>query len=134
MTGGKCVIDIEGITVFAHHGVLPEEKNHGQRFVIDVRLELSAPPAADDLGATVDYAEVASLAGQIATANTCDLIETLASKIADALLGFDGVRRVSVTVSKPEAPMPVAVSRVGVTVSKERAGTRGYFTGSEESG
>ena len=133
MSGGKCVIDIEGVTVFAHHGVLPEEKEHGQRFVIDVRLELSALPDDDDLAATVDYAEVASLTARIATADTYDLIETLASKIADAMLEFESVRTASVTVSKPDAPMPVDVSRVGVTVSKGRSGTRGYFTGSEES-
>jgi dihydroneopterin aldolase len=126
------MIDIEGITVFAHHGVLPEEKEKGQPFIIDVRLELAAPPAGDYLAATVDYAEVVSRIAEIATADTYDLIETLASKIADSMLEHERVRKTSVTVSKPEAPMPLAVSRVGVTVSKARSGTRGYFTGSEE--
>ena len=113
---GPCVISIEGIEVFAHHGVLPLERERGQRFLIDVRMELSSVPGEDDLESTVDYAEVASRVADLATVTRYDLIETLASHIGSSLLDYGRVRAISVTVKKPEAPMPVPVECVGVTI------------------
>lgn len=122
MSGSECEIRIEGIEVFAHHGVLPEEKERGQEFVIDVVLELDGPPPADDLSSTVDYAWVAQEAARIASGEPCDLIETLAFRIASAMLDAGPVRHARVTVRKPAAPMPVDVSMVSVTVTARRDG------------
>jgi hypothetical protein len=33
-------ITVTGIEVFAHHGVLPHERELGQRFVVDLALDL----------------------------------------------------------------------------------------------
>jgi len=116
-----CVVSVRGIKVFAHHGVLPGEREQGQEFVIDVALELAAP-VADDLAETVDYARVASMAADLATSETFDLIETVAARIAEAVLEDGRVRKASVTVSKPGAPMPVPVENVSVTVTMEAEG------------
>lgn len=132
MTQAPCVISIEGIEVFAHHGVLADEKEHGQQFLIDVRLELFSVPITDDLGATVDYAGVAEQVERLATTTRHDLIETLARQIGESLLIDGRVRKVVVTVRKPQAPMPVSVGSVGVTVTTERVGTRGYLTGEDD--
>jgi dihydroneopterin aldolase len=129
---GHCSISLEGIEVFAHHGVLPEEKERGQRFLIDVLMELTAAPEGDELSATVDYSEVASRVASICTGETFDLIETLAAKLADELLSYEQVSSATVTVHKPDAPMPVKTGGVSVTVSRQRQGTRGYFEGGDE--
>ncbi|MHB8894210.1 MAG: dihydroneopterin aldolase [Candidatus Geothermincolia bacterium] len=134
MVDGPCAIFVEGIEVFAHHGVFPEEKERGQRFLIDVRLEMSAPPGADELASTVDYAEVAGQVKQLSTEASYDLIETLAGQIASSLLEKWQVRRATVTVRKPDVPMPVPVACVGVTVTVEMSGRPGYFTGEDGGG
>ena len=54
-------VAIEGLEVFGRHGVLDAERELGQRFVVDVRLELAGCPGAatDRLEDTVDYARLA---------------------------------------------------------------------------
>ena len=87
MPGRTCAIAVEGIEVFAYHGVLPEEKERGQRFLIDVRLELAGVPDRDELEDTVDYARVAGDAARLAADTRFDLVETLAGTIADHIVG-----------------------------------------------
>ena len=55
-------IRIEGIEVFAHHGVLPEERAEGQTFLFDVELVPASDRACDtdDLADAVDYGAVAA--------------------------------------------------------------------------
>jgi dihydroneopterin aldolase/2-amino-4-hydroxy-6-hydroxymethyldihydropteridine diphosphokinase len=68
----------------------------------------------------------------MATSRSYDLIETLARDIAGRLLEHPLVRKASVRVSKPEAPVGVPVESVSVTVGMERSGSRGHFTGEGE--
>lgn len=114
---------IKDIRVFAHHGVLPEEREKGQHFLIDVEMDVDAGRAveSDELGRTVDYAMVCEAVAGLATDETFDLIETLASRIADLVLTFHGVRGVTVTVRKPEAPLPVEVGWVGASITRSRS-------------
>lgn len=113
---------ISDLKVFAHHGVLPEEREKGQDFLIDLEIELdsSAAIGADDISRTIDYAQVVESVSRMATGERYNLIETLASKIAGYLVTLPGARKATVTVKKPEAPLPVSVGWVGVSVSRER--------------
>ena len=116
-------ISLSGIEVFAHHGVLEHERRLGQRFVVDVDLELDLAPAAgsDDLADTVDYG---ALAGRIAAAAgdpPAALIETVAGRIAEVCLDDGRVGTVEVRVRKPSAPLPVVADGVAVTLRRERS-------------
>jgi 7,8-dihydroneopterin aldolase/epimerase/oxygenase len=112
-------INIAGIKVFAHHGVLPEEIERGQEFLIDAQIVLEeGRGSTDELEATVDYATVAEALAGIATSTRYNLIETLAGELVDYLFGLDGVEAASVSVKKPGAPLPVEVDWVGVTASR----------------
>ena len=53
-------IRIKGLEIFAYHGVNPEEKENGQRFVLDLAMtaDLSRAAQSDDLRDTVNYAAV----------------------------------------------------------------------------
>lgn len=53
-------IILNGMTFYAYHGVLPEEKTLGQRYSVRVELflDLSKPGQTDDLADTVDYADI----------------------------------------------------------------------------
>ena len=116
-------VTLVGITGFGHHGVLAHERELGQTFVVDVTLFLDLGPAgvSDDLSRTVDYGHVAQRVHESITTDPVDLIETLAERIASLCLSERFVDRVRVTVHKPQAPVPVALTDVAVTIERSRA-------------
>jgi dihydroneopterin aldolase len=117
-------ITITGIRAFGHHGVYPDEKRDGQEFVVDVELHLSTRRAAetDDVADTVHYGELAEAIAAIVSGEPVDLLETLASRIADAILANELVQIAKVTVHKPSAPIAVPFGDVAVTVHRGRVG------------
>ncbi|WP_072314994.1 dihydropteroate synthase [Agrococcus sp. Marseille-P2731] len=115
-------IALTGIRARGHHGVLPQERRDGQEFVVDARLELdlSGAIASDDVGDTVHYGELAEQLVDAVERDPLDLIETLADRLAEVCLAHPLVRRASVTVHKPAAPIAVPFDDVAVTVHRER--------------
>lgn len=95
---------LEGMVFFGRHGTLPAERELGQPFVVDIALEcdLQAAGRSDDLSQTVDYSEVYRRARAIVEGPTVRLTETVAERIAAAVLESQPlVEAVRVTVKKP---------------------------------
>ena len=115
-------IRLEGLRVRGFHGVLPQERRDGQVFVVDVALQLDVSEAAatDDVTRTVHYGELAEQLAAIVAGDPVDLVETLATRLADACLAHARVERAEVTVHKPSAPIAVPFSDVSVTVVRSR--------------
>lgn len=115
-------ITLTGLRVFGRHGVLAAERVEGQEFVVDATVWLDLGPAAagDDLTATLDYGELAQRAAGIVGGPPCDLVETVAARIADDVLRDHRVRAVEVTVHKPAAPIPLRFADVAVTLRRYR--------------
>jgi len=113
---------VRGIEIHAHHGVFDFERRDGQRFLIDLVLDLDTAPAAsgDDLAATVDYGALVSDVKDAVERDPVDLIETLAQRIAAVCLGYDLVDQVQVTVHKPDAPIAATFSDVALTITRRR--------------
>ena len=113
-------VAVRGIRSRGFHGVLPEERRDGQDFVVDVVMSFDTRPAAgsDDLALTVDYAAVSADVVAVVAGDPVDLVETLAARIADAVLAHARVERVEVTVHKPQAPVGVPFDDVVVTISR----------------
>ena len=112
-----------GISATGYHGVFPEERREGQPFICDVALyfDLSPAGATDNLSMTVDYSAVAKLVEAEIVGEPVDLIERLATVIADRILEtFLLVDSVEVTIHKPQAPVGVKVSDVAVTIERVR--------------
>lgn len=114
---------VRGLTVQARLGVHAHEEAHAQRVVISVDLAVrdeSAPTGEgmDELSRVVDYGAVAATVRRIASAGHVRLAETLAERIAVALLADERVARARVTVEKPDV-LP-DVSSVGVAVERSR--------------
>lgn len=116
-------ITLTGLTVRGNHGVFDHEKRDGQDFVIDVTvwMDLAAAAAADDLAATLDYGELATLTDAIVAGPPRDLIETVAVEIAETALARWPIDAVEVTVHKPQAPILLQFADVAVTVRREAA-------------
>ncbi len=116
-------ITLTGVRAFGRHGVYEEERRDGQEFVVDATLYVSLRRAGetDDVADTVHYGEAAERIAEIIAGDPVDLIETLAHRIADALLSYDLVQMVAVTVHKPSAPIPVPFGDVVDTIRRGRS-------------
>ncbi|MEP6599265.1 MAG: dihydroneopterin aldolase [Actinomycetota bacterium] len=115
-------ITLSGLRVHGRHGVYDHERRDGQDFVVDVDLELDTRPAAasDDVSATVHYGELAAALAAVIAGKPVNLIETLAQRLADSCLADARVAAATVTVHKPQAPIPLTFDDVTVTIRRER--------------
>ena len=120
--GGRDRISLTGISAFGHHGVYDFERQQGQQFVVDVSctLDLSSAASTDDLAQTIDYGALAQAITADVERDPLNLIEALADRIALTCLRYDAVQCVEVTVHKPQAPMPVDVADVTVTLTRSK--------------
>jgi len=116
-------IELRGLRVRGNHGVFDFEREQGQEFVVDVALGVDTAQAArsDDLVDTVDYAALAESIAEIVGGEPVNLLETLASRIADACLRDQRVREATVTVHKPQAPIRRVFDDVAVTITRSAA-------------
>jgi dihydroneopterin aldolase/2-amino-4-hydroxy-6-hydroxymethyldihydropteridine diphosphokinase len=115
-------IELRGLRVHGRHGVLPFERRDGQDFLIDAVLSVDTRPAAatDDLALTADYGALSERLAHIVAGAPVQLIETLAQRLAEACLAEPVVRRVRITVHKPDAPISRPFSDVAVTITRDR--------------
>lgn len=114
-------IIIEDLQVYAHHGVYQQENEKGQNFYVSVALETDTRAAgmADDLGLSTNYGVVCRFLHTYLTEHTYKLIETAAEKTSEALLlQFPNVRRLTMEIKKPEAPIPIPFGSVSVKITR----------------
>jgi dihydroneopterin aldolase len=105
------VVEVEGLEIYGRHGVEDAERERGQTFLYDLRLEVADAAASDRLEDTVDYVAVTELVQEISDGRTFSLLEALATAVADAVAERFPVERVRVRVRKRDvepAGLPVA--------------------------
>lgn len=118
-------IELRGLRVRGTHGVFDHEKRDGQDFLVDLVLwtDFTAATASDDLADTVDYGALALFARDVVAGPSCDLIETVASRIADGVMEMaPDAHAVEVTLHKPQAPIPAEFADVAVVARRSRGG------------
>lgn len=117
-------IELRGLRVRGHHGVFDHERRDGQEFVVDltVWMDLTAAAASDDLVDTLDYGALAHRAAAIVGGEPCDLIETVAGRIAADVMTDGRVQAVEVVLHKPQAPIDLAFADVAVVARRSRRG------------
>lgn len=114
-------IIIEDLQIYAYHGVYPRENEIGQNFHISVELETDTRRAGvmDDLNLSTNYGDVCRFLHSFMTTHTYKLIETAAERAAEQLLlTFPHVRKVTMEVKKPEAPIPFPFKSVSVRITR----------------
>lgn len=100
-------IELRGLAFYAYHGVLPEERQRGNNFVVDLTIEadISKAISTDDLDDTVNYAAVYDVVKREMNVPSM-LLEHVCGRIATALLEeFGMLLRVSVCVVKKNPPI-----------------------------
>ena len=116
-------IEVLGLRLLGVHGVLPEERQRPQPFSVDLVawVDMAAAQQSDDLADTVDYGALAQLAADVVGGRSYQLLEALAGRLADALLGTDTrLGAVAVTVRKLRPPLALDVGSTGVRVYRSR--------------
>ena len=114
-------IRIQGLEIFAGHGVFPEENRNWQMFVVDAVLYSDLAPAGktDDLTLSTHYGEVCYLISRYLKENTFQLIEAAAEHVAcEVLLTFPHVKELELTLCKPDAPIGLPFENVAVSIRR----------------
>lgn len=115
-------INLKGLKIFANHGVLAQEKENGQEFVIDLTIFTKTREAGllDDLNKTINYAELSLYVNEVFKEKTFDLIEAASEYLAQKILvKFYPVKGIELVVHKPQAPIEVPFEDVSVTIKRE---------------
>jgi len=109
-------IELSGIELRGFHGVLERERQEGQRFLVDLELDLADTTAAetDRIEDAVDYRDVVATVVEVSDARAYHLLEAL----ADALLARFPVTRVRVRVRKPDVELARTVDHAAVVVER----------------
>ncbi|HET6260112.1 MAG TPA: dihydroneopterin aldolase [Pseudonocardia sp.] len=120
-------IELRGLKVRGNHGVFAHERRDGQDFVVDVTVWMDLAPAAasDDLTDTLDYGMLAQRVAAIVGGEPCDLIETVAGRVAENVMGDERVQAVEVVLHKPQAPIPLEFADVSVVARRSRRSAPG---------
>lgn len=116
-------IELTGLEFFGYHGCLPEERQQGQKFFVDIKLYLNLKKAgsSDNLTATVNYAEVYDDIKKIVEGDPYNLIEAVAERIATVILAkYTAVKKLKVTVHKPSAPIAGKFKDAAVSLRRKR--------------
>ncbi|MDJ1178851.1 dihydroneopterin aldolase [Roseofilum sp. BLCC_M91] len=122
-------IHVSNIRCYGYIGYLPEEKILGQWFTVDLSLwlDLSVSGQSDNIDDTFNYCEAIDRVKGIVSSNKFDLIEKLATAIADDLLNLENqshqrpaIQKVGVRVIK-SPPIPDFGGQVTIDITRENS-------------
>lgn len=114
---------IKDLVLFGHHGVYQEEKTMGQKFVLDLTLELDLGLACetDNLEHAINYAKLSHELKVIFQRENYDLIERAAQVLCTYILEhYQVVQKVDLTLKKPWAPVLLELAYPAVRIVRER--------------
>lgn len=116
-------IELMGLAVFGHHGYLEEERRLGQRFLVDVWVDVrGAATESDRIEDTLDYRRIAALVRDVFAGEERLLLEGLAGAVVDGILErFEAVERARVRVRKPDVVLDPPVEHAAVIVERARS-------------
>lgn len=100
-------VSLEGMEFYARHGYYEEERVIGNKYSVDVTIDLDVTEAAlaDKLDGTVNYEKVYEIVQEVMSIDA-NLLEHLAGKMIKALKdNFAQINEVKVRVSKYNPPI-----------------------------
>ncbi len=116
-------IDINGLTITTVVGALPHEREIAQPLRIDLSLivDLHDAGRSDELADTVHYGLVTERVAAVVRESTDVLLERLAHRVAEVVVGFDRVDGVELTVTKLRPPIAEHVETTSVRIYRTAA-------------
>ena len=116
-------IILKGMMFYGYHGVNPEERLVGQKFVVDVTVKCSLlkPSLSDMVCDTVSYSDLFKTVKSIVEGPPHNLLESVAKNISDSILLSYDIESISVTIKKPDVPINGAnLDYAGVTLTRTK--------------
>lgn len=116
MNGPPDAVHVQGLRLWAHVGVLEQERALGQWFELEFWLggDLSVAAAADDLASSFDYAEAIEALRQLSSTLRCLTLEHYSERILALLEELHGPIPIRLELRKCRAPIPGFDGRVSV--------------------
>lgn len=114
----KGTVEINGLRIFARHGVLPQERQVGNLFEVTAHLvyPMDDAMAHDALDGTLNYAEAVEVITQVMSTPSA-LLEHVAMRIKSALVaGFPLIEGGYIRVAKITPPITAELDSVAVKI------------------
>ncbi len=114
----KGTVEINGLRIFARHGVLPQERQVGNLFEVSAHLIYPMDRALehDDLGGTLNYAEATGVIAEVMSEPSA-LLEHVAMRIKTALTGrFPLIQGGFIRVAKITPPIAAELDSVAIKI------------------
>ena len=115
-------IELRDIHLYAHHGVLPQEREVGAWFTIDINLLMNDYSCTDNdnIEGTVSYADIYEII-RCEMEKPSNLLEHVCKRICDRIyFSFTQVDRIEITLCKDTPPMGGDRLKAAVTLKSER--------------
>ena len=114
-------IQLRGLRLMCICGALPEEQERRQPYEFDVDLVAELPAVTTDrLDDTVDYGAVLDRIESVTEAESFQLFERMAERIAEEMLRFDRVVEATVEVRKLRPPVTQDLGSSGIRLTRRR--------------
>jgi len=113
---------IHNLELFAYHGVNPEEKAMGQKFIVQAKIsiDLSQAGDSDSLDTAINYAKLCHELQEVFTDTKHDLIERAATVLCEYILThYPLVNEVDLTLKKPWAPIHLPIDYPAVRLVRK---------------
>ena len=118
----RYTIELRDVHLFAHHGVMQQEREIGAWFTIDIELEINdcSCSQSDSIDGTVSYADVYSIL-QSEMQHPSNLLENVCRRISEKIYEiFHQVTAIRITLCKDTPPMGGDRLKAAVTLSSRR--------------
>ncbi|KAI3849274.1 hypothetical protein MKX03_001673 [Papaver bracteatum] len=121
LNGDKLML--RGLKFHGYHGVLPEEKTLGQKFVVDMDawIDLREAGKSDNLNDSVSYAELYNIVKDVVEGPGHNLLESVAHLISiKTLTTYSQISTVRLKLGKPHVSVKGPVDYLGVEIFRFR--------------
>ena len=116
-------IFLNEMVFYGYHGVQPEERALGQRFIVNLVIETVEETDRDihHLQDTVDYTMIYEEVKHTMEKKQFHLLENCANEILDAIISnFDKVIAAEVRIKKPSVPINGSLGSVEIEMQRRR--------------
>ena len=123
LKGLKMKIHLNEMVFYGYHGVHPEERKLGQRFIVDFTYESAAENDREirHLEDTIDYTQVYDIIRHTLQEREFYLLEVCANTLLDRIFAeFPRIIFANVRIKKPSVPINGTLGSVEVEMERHR--------------
>ncbi|MDO5572151.1 MAG: dihydroneopterin aldolase [Bacteroidales bacterium] len=114
----KTFIELNDITFYAYHGVMPQENIVGNNFEVNIKIGIDYTKAIenDDLDGTINYAEIYDIIKKEMDIPS-KLLEHIAGRIINSLISkWNAIYFINIKLSKCKPPIDGDVKKASVII------------------